>query len=100
MSHRLCPPEGRPFLEPEEVVERLREEFAFCDADRDQGADDVGDMIAKLIELKAPKPIIDAAIAGRDRSFSVSLNSLGPYGPPGPNSLTPRRSQVQKPRLF
>ena len=73
MSHRLCPPEGRPFLEPEEVVERLREEFAFCDADQDQGADDVGDMIAKLIELKAPKPIIDAAIAGRDRSYSVTV---------------------------
>ena len=50
-----------------------REEFASCDADRDQGADDVGNMIAKLLELKAPKPIIDAAIAGRDRSFSVTV---------------------------
>jgi hypothetical protein len=73
MSHRLCPPDGRPFLEPEEVVERLREEFAYCDANADQGADDVGDMIAKLIELEAPQAIIDAAIAGRERSFSVTV---------------------------
>lgn len=73
MSHRLCPPEGRAFLDPEEIVERLREEFAFCDADKDQGADDVGDIIAKLIELKAPQAIIDAVLAGRERSYSVTV---------------------------
>jgi hypothetical protein len=73
MSHKLYPFKGRPFLKPEEVVERLREEFGFCDADQEQGADDVGDVIAKLIELKAPQPIIDAAIAGRNRSYSVTV---------------------------
>ncbi|HUE71364.1 MAG TPA: hypothetical protein VMP01_10810 [Pirellulaceae bacterium] len=55
------------------MVHRLREEFAFCDADAEQGADDVGDMIAKLIELKAPQAIIDAAVAGRERSYSVTV---------------------------
>jgi hypothetical protein len=73
MSHRLEPPEGHPYLDPEEVVKRLRDEFAFCDADADQGADDVGDVIAKLIELNAPKAIIDAEIAARDRSYSVTV---------------------------
>jgi hypothetical protein len=71
MSDRLVPLEGRICLDPEEVVSRLREEFAYCDADADQGADDVGDMIAKLIELKAPQAIIDKAAAGRNRSYSV-----------------------------
>jgi hypothetical protein len=63
--------QGRDYLDPKEVVERLRDEFSFCDADANQGSDDVGDMIGKLIELKAPQHLIDAAVGGRDRSFSV-----------------------------
>lgn len=71
MAHRLEPPQGRSYLDPREVVERLRDEFPDCEADADQGADDVGDLIAKLIELNAPQAIIDHAVAGRDRSFTV-----------------------------
>ena len=73
MAHRLDPPEGRPYLDPEEVVRRLRDEFAHCEADADQGADIVGDMVAKLIELNAPQQIIDTAMAGRDRSLRVTV---------------------------
>ena len=73
MSHRLCPPIGHSFLEPEEVVERMRDEFAFCNANAEEGADVVGDMIAKLIELKAPQAIIDDAIAGRERAISITV---------------------------
>ena len=67
MSHRLEPPAGRPYLDPEEAVRRLRDEFAFCDADPNEGADRTGAMIAKLMELQAPQEIIDAALAGRER---------------------------------
>jgi hypothetical protein len=73
MAHRLLPPAGRPYLDPNVVVARLRDEFHDCDADADRGADDVGDMIVELTEPKAPQAIIDAAVAGRDRSFSMTV---------------------------
>ena len=73
MSHRLELHEGHPYLEPDEIVERLREEFAYCEADREQGMDDVGDIIAKLIDLRAPQEIIDEQIAGRERSYRVTI---------------------------
>lgn len=73
MAHRLEPQDGRPYLEPETIVRRLREEFVYCDADAEQGSDSVGDMIAKLLELRAPQEIIDQAMAGRDRSVNVII---------------------------
>ena len=73
MSDRLEPYPGHPYLEPEEIVERLREEFAVCEADREQGADDVGDMIAKLIQLNAPQEWIEARLAGRDRAYRIVI---------------------------
>lgn len=33
---------GHPYLEPDEVVRRLQEEFTSCEVDADQGQDDVG----------------------------------------------------------
>jgi hypothetical protein len=73
MAHRLEPRKGRPYLDPEEVVRRLRDEFVHCEADADAGADITGDMIAKLIELKAPQEIIDAAVAGRERALRITV---------------------------
>lgn len=73
MAHRLEPRDGCDFLTCTRVIERLRDEFDNVDADADQGSDDVGDMIAKLIELKAPQSIIDDAMAGREQSFRVTI---------------------------
>jgi hypothetical protein len=73
MAHRLMPHPGQDFLEPEEVIERLKDEFDDVIADREQGADDVGSMIAKFIELKAPQQFIDECLAGQDRSYWVSV---------------------------
>jgi hypothetical protein len=73
MSHRLQPHPGQPYLDPEEVARRLRDEFVCCTVDAEQGQDDVGDMLAKLIELKAPQAIIDDVIAGREQSLRVTV---------------------------
>lgn len=74
MSHRLEPRDGQPYLDPEQVARRLQEEFSCCEVDADQGQDDVGDMLAKLIELKAPQSIIDEVVAGRDRALRVTIS--------------------------
>ena len=73
MAHRLEPPKGRADLDPKKIAHLLREEFTYCAIDAEQGADDVGDMIAKLIDLKAPQEIIDKAMAGREHSFRVTI---------------------------
>ena len=53
MGHRLKPNIGMPHLAPSEVVERLRDSFTHVDADRDAGADHVGDMITHFLRMKA-----------------------------------------------
>jgi hypothetical protein len=73
LSHRLEPTAGRPYLEPKELARRLRDEFAFCAVDAEQGRDDVGDMLAKLIELKAPQAMIEEVTAGREQSLRVTV---------------------------
>src|SRR5262249_45077324 len=73
LSHRLLPKEGRPYLNTEEVVKRLRGEFAFFAASPHQSPDEFGARIAKLMEQKAPWAAIEAAVAGRDCTFSVVL---------------------------
>lgn len=66
MSHRLSPRFDQSWLTPDEVVERLREEFRFVQADREAGADHVGDMIAALLRMKAGRQ------RGRDASHESS----------------------------
>jgi hypothetical protein len=73
MSHRLEPIEGQAYLDPEEVARRLADEFAYCDVDAAQGADDVGDMLAKLIELQAPQAVIDEVAASRERALRITI---------------------------
>ncbi|MBX9790208.1 MAG: hypothetical protein K2Y37_14925 [Pirellulales bacterium] len=72
MAFRLEPPPGN-YHDPFVVVERLRDEFAGCEADAAAGADAVGDMIAKFIELKAPQAIIEEAANGRERAYLVTV---------------------------
>lgn len=74
MSHRLEPRDGNPYLHPEDVARRLREEFTCCEVDAEQGQDDVGDMLAKLIELKAPQNIIDEVVAGRASAVRITVS--------------------------
>jgi hypothetical protein len=71
--HRLEPLEGRPYLDPEEIARRLREEFASCEVDAEQGQEDVREMLAKLREMRAPKAVIDQVAAGRDRSLRITV---------------------------
>ena len=73
MSHRLEPIDDQSYLAPSDVVERLREEFGFVEADQDEGDNIVGDTIAKLIELNAPQEIIDQQRAAQSRSISVVI---------------------------
>jgi hypothetical protein len=59
-AHSLLPAPGRPFLGTEEVVKRLRGQFSFFAASPHQ-----------LIRESAPPAAMDAAVAGRDCTFSV-----------------------------
>lgn len=73
LSHHLFPFEGSPYLKPDEVARRLREEFTICEVDREAAYEIVGDMIAKLIQLKAPQTVIDRAVAGRAGSLMIFI---------------------------
>lgn len=73
MANSLRPRKGRRSLSPDEAVEKLRAEFTFVEADRDQASDYIGDMLTKFIELKAPQILIDAAVEARDSSYFVTL---------------------------
>ena len=73
MAHRLEPPEGRPYWTPDEAIERLREEFAEVEVDREEGVDHVGAVIAKLVELGAPQAIIDAQVAAQQQAVRVVI---------------------------
>jgi hypothetical protein len=70
-AHRLLPAPGRPFLRTEEVVKRLRGQFSFFAASPHQSPGALGVLIAKLIRENAPPAAMDAAVAGRDCTFSV-----------------------------
>ena len=73
MAHRLAPRPGTPHLEPEKIAKLLSDEFAVCLVNREQGQDDVGDMLAAMIRMKAPQAMIDKVAAGRDRSLSITI---------------------------
>ncbi|PQO31652.1 hypothetical protein [Blastopirellula marina] len=73
MAHILSPPDGAAYLDPEEVFRRLREEFDYTAIDRDEGADVVGEIVAKLVELNAPQEVIDFQRASQDRAIQVVI---------------------------
>jgi hypothetical protein len=66
-------PSGTTYLPTEEVVQRLRGQFAFFVAHPHQRPDELGALLAKLIAESAPPAAIDAAVAGRKCTFSVVL---------------------------
>jgi hypothetical protein len=73
LSHHLLPKEGRAHLKTEEVVARLRGEFAFFRAFPQQRPGESGAMIPTVMEQETPWAAIEAAVAGRDYTFSVVL---------------------------
>lgn len=73
MAHILSPPDGAAYLDPEEVFRRLHEEFDYTAIDRDEGADVVGEIVAKLVELNAPQEVIDFQRASQDRAIQVVI---------------------------
>lgn len=74
MAHILSPPDGVAFLDPEEVARRLKDEFDYTAIDRDEGADVVGAIVAKLVELDAPQEVIDFQLASQDRALQIVVS--------------------------
>jgi hypothetical protein len=54
-------------------VKRLRGQFSFFAASPHQSPGELGALIARLIRESAPPAAMDAAVAGRDCTFSVVL---------------------------
>lgn len=52
MTHKLMPPDGKPFLAPEEVVRRLREEFRFVETNAEEGRNHVQGMVLQFIKME------------------------------------------------
>ena len=52
MAHKLMPDDGKPYLAPDEVVRRLRGEFAVVHIDAGQGREHVQGMIVKFIKMQ------------------------------------------------
>src|SRR5262245_49283658 len=53
MTHKLIPGNGGPFLEPDEVVRRLRDEFDVVEADAEQGREHVQGMVRRLLKMES-----------------------------------------------
>src|SRR5689334_12349757 len=53
MTHKLSPADGTSYLEPEEVVRRLREEFEVVEADPELGREHVQGMVRRLLKMES-----------------------------------------------
>lgn len=74
LSHHLQPKEGRPILKTEEVVQRLHTEFVFFSATPQQCPGECVTRVTQLTQQKAPWAEIEAALPGRDFTYSVILS--------------------------
>jgi hypothetical protein len=74
MAHKLSPVDEAQYLQPDEVVRRLREEFKFVEADRDAGSKVVADMIKQFERMDAPREIIDAHRAMLGKALRVIVS--------------------------
>jgi hypothetical protein len=52
MAHRLVPPDGYPYLSPRVVVSRLESEFAYVEADEEDGRRHVRGIIRQLQKIR------------------------------------------------
>ena len=71
MAHRLSPITEGAYLEPTEIVRRLRAEFEFVEADADAATEVVADMIKQFKRMKAPQEIIDAHLAMLGKAIRI-----------------------------
>jgi hypothetical protein len=74
VAHQLSPLNEGEYLEPKEIVRRLRAEFAFVEADADAGNDVLADMLKQFQRMKAPQEIIDAHRAMIGRAVRVVVS--------------------------
>ncbi|MBW3599578.1 MAG: hypothetical protein KY475_20190 [Planctomycetes bacterium] len=74
MAHRLSPITEDGYLEPQEIVRRLRAEFEFVEADADAGTEVVADMIKQFQRTKAPQEMIDAHRAMLGKAIRVVVS--------------------------
>ena len=62
------------YLEPTEIVRRLRAEFGFVEADADAGTEVVADMIKQFQRMNAPQEMIDAHRAMLGKAIHVVVS--------------------------
>ena len=74
MAHRLSPITEGEYLEPKEIVRRLRAEFEFVEADADAGTEVVADMIKQFQRMKAPQEMIEAHRAMLGKAIRIVVS--------------------------
>src|SRR4051794_29649398 len=74
VAHRLSPITEGAYLEPQEIVRRLRAEFEFVEADDDAGKEVVADMIKQFQRMKAPQEMIDAHRAMLGKAIRIVVS--------------------------
>jgi hypothetical protein len=78
MTHKLSPADRTSYLEPEEVVRRLRQEFEVVDLDPDQGREHVQGMVRRLLKMESGGAVgmdvhIDRLQKARDGTVMVII---------------------------
>ena len=79
MAHRLSPVTDGNYLEPKEIVRRMRAEFNYVQADADAGTEVVADMLKQFERMKAPITIIEAHRAMLGKSISIEVYDREDY---------------------
>lgn len=80
MAHRLLPITDGGHLDPMEIVQRLRAEFDFVEADASAGTDNVARMIEQFQRMNAPPAIIDAHRAALGRAIRIVVSDREDFG--------------------
>ena len=70
---KLYPHEGAPWLDNQDVIERLRDEFECVEVDAEQGRDHVADMIAATLRFSDAMPGKQERIEELQRLQDVSV---------------------------
>lgn len=74
MAHQLFPIADNEFLEPKEVLRRLRAEFDFVEADADAGTEHVANMLAQFRRMHAPAEIVEAHRAMLGKAIRIVVS--------------------------
>lgn len=74
MAHRLPPVTEGGYLEPTEIVRRLRSEFNFVEADAGAGTEHVARMLEQFRRMNAPPEVIEAHHAMLGRSIRITVS--------------------------